>query len=64
MPQETICAGCGATLYKGFDPEPPEETAKRHNGLCPNCGRKLSREPEEVEVISLIKELVVKAKFK
>lgn len=50
MPQETICSGCGAILYRGFEPEPPIETVKRYNGICPNCGRKLSVEPEEIEI--------------
>jgi DNA-directed RNA polymerase subunit RPC12/RpoP len=53
LPQETVCAHCGAILYRGFDPEPPIETAKRYSGICPNCGRKLSIEPKEVEIQSI-----------
>ncbi|MBS7658543.1 MAG: hypothetical protein QXR82_05240 [Candidatus Bathyarchaeia archaeon] len=50
MPQETVCSSCGTILYRGLDPESPIETVKRYNGVCPNCGKKLNVEPEEVEL--------------
>jgi len=50
MPQEAICEGCGAVLYKGIDLKPPDEIIQRLEGKCPKCGRKLSFLPIKVEV--------------
>jgi DNA-directed RNA polymerase subunit RPC12/RpoP len=50
MPQKVVCQGCGYELYNGPELKPPDEIIQKHNGKCPNCGRKLSFIPQNVEV--------------
>jgi hypothetical protein len=37
-------------LYEGAELKPPDEIIQKHNGKCPNCGKKLSSIPIDVEV--------------
>lgn len=42
MPLEMVCAGCGCTLYRGFDLRNPAEVLGRMGGRCRGCGVPLS----------------------
>ncbi len=53
MPQEIKCSGCSEVLYNGKDIEPPLEIMRKFNELCPKCGRQLSFEIENVEIVPL-----------
>jgi DNA-directed RNA polymerase subunit RPC12/RpoP len=50
MPQKVVCQDCNHVLYEGDELKPPDEIIQKHNGKCPNCGRKLSFIPQNVEV--------------
>jgi len=50
LPQKVICHHCGAILYEGHDLKPPDEILQMHGGKCPECGKKLSLIPRNVEV--------------
>ncbi|KPV63787.1 MAG: hypothetical protein AOA66_0627 [Candidatus Bathyarchaeota archaeon BA2] len=50
VPQQVICQKCGFILYDGLDLKPPDEVIQSHDGKCPNCGKKLSFIPKNVEV--------------
>ncbi|MCK4933934.1 hypothetical protein KAS06_04615 [Candidatus Bathyarchaeota archaeon] len=50
MPQKVSCQGCGHVLYDGPELKYPDEIIQKHDGKCPNCGRKLSLVPIDVEV--------------
>jgi predicted nucleic acid-binding Zn-ribbon protein len=50
MPQRVICHGCRHVLYEGTELRPPDEIIQGCGGNCPNCGRKLSLLPQDVEV--------------
>ena len=52
MPQKVVCQECNYTLYEGDELKPPDEIIQKHDGKCPNCGRKLSLIPQNVEVTS------------
>jgi ribosomal protein S27AE len=51
VPQRIICSNCGFLLYSGFELKPPEEIIQQKNGVCPNCGKKLNFEPENMKII-------------
>ena len=55
MPQRVICQGCNHILYEGSELRPPDEIISQNGGKCPNCSRKLSLLPLDVEVIPLPK---------
>jgi len=55
MPQRVVCHGCSHVLYEGIELKPPDEIIQQYSGKCPNCSRKLSLLPLEVEVIPLNK---------
>ena len=50
MPQKVSCQNCSYVLYEGAELKPPDEIIQKHNGKCPNCGKKLSSIPIDVEV--------------
>ncbi|MCW4018783.1 MAG: hypothetical protein NWF00_08940 [Candidatus Bathyarchaeota archaeon] len=50
MPQRVICHGCKHLLYEGAELRPPDEIIHQYEGKCPNCGKKLSLLPQDVEV--------------
>lgn len=50
MPQCVICHECRHVLYNGKDLKPPDEIIQQHDGKCPNCGKKLSLLPIDVEI--------------
>jgi len=50
LPQQVNCHECGAVLYQGEDLKSPEEIIQMHDGKCPECGKKLSLVPLNVEV--------------
>jgi len=51
MPQKIFCADCGSVLYNGMELETPSEIIQRHNGLCPQCKKKLDFVTERVKII-------------
>ena len=53
VPQLVICHKCGAALYESIDYlKASDEIIQSHDGKCPNCGKKLSYIPKNVEVKS------------
>jgi hypothetical protein len=50
LPQRVICHGCTHVLYEGAELRPPDEIIHQHEGKCPNCGKKLSLMPLDVQV--------------
>ena len=50
MPQRVVCHGCNHVLYEGAELKPPDEIIGEHGGKCPECNRKLSLLPIDVEV--------------
>jgi hypothetical protein len=50
MPQRVKCKGCNHLLYEGAELKPPDEILSQYNGQCPNCKKKLSLLPSDVEV--------------
>ncbi len=55
MPQRVICHGCNYVLYEGSELKPPDEIIAQNNGKCPQCDRKLSLLPMDVEVKPIFK---------
>lgn len=51
MPQKILCAECGSILYHGLELETPNEIIQRHNGICPQCKKKLLFETEKVRIV-------------
>jgi hypothetical protein len=51
MPQKVFCHECGSILYHGLELETPTEIIQRHNGVCPQCKRKLDFETERVKIM-------------
>ncbi len=50
LPQKIFCQECGSVLYHGLELETPTEIIQRHNGICPQCKRKLDFESEKVKI--------------
>jgi len=50
VPQRVKCQSCKSLLYEGEELKPPDEILQQHNGYCPNCKKKLSLLPLDVEV--------------
>jgi len=50
LPQKIVCGDCGSTLYHGLELETPNEIIQRHNGLCPQCKKKLEFETEKLKI--------------
>lgn len=53
MPQQATCNQCGYLLYEGAELKPPDEILQKYEGKCPNCGKKLSLLPINIEVTSV-----------
>jgi hypothetical protein len=53
MPQRVICHGCNHVLYEGSELKPPDEIISQNGGKCPQCSRKLSLIPIDVDVIPI-----------
>jgi DNA-directed RNA polymerase subunit M/transcription elongation factor TFIIS len=51
MPQKIFCSECGSILYHGLELETPNEIIQRHNGICPQCKKKLEFETEKVKIV-------------
>lgn len=51
MPQKIICEACGSILYHGLELETPTEIIQRHNGICPQCKKKLDFATEKVKIV-------------
>lgn len=51
MPQKIVCSECGSVLYNGVELETPSEIIQRHNGVCPQCKRKLEFDGEKIKII-------------
>jgi RNase P subunit RPR2 len=41
MPQRVMCSECAYVLYEGDILRSPQDIAKRYEGRCPSCGKKL-----------------------
>ena len=50
LPQKIVCGDCGAILYNGLELETPIEIIQRHNGLCPQCKKRLEFESEKLKI--------------
>ncbi|MGD8564947.1 MAG: hypothetical protein PVF96_01195 [Candidatus Bathyarchaeota archaeon] len=50
MPQRVTCQKCGCVLYEDNELKTPEEILHKHDGKCPECGRKLALMPLDIEV--------------
>ena len=50
VPQRVICQGCNHVLYEGAELKPPDEILQKFDGKCPNCSKKLSLLPLDVDV--------------
>ena len=50
MPQRVLCHECKHVLYEGPELRPPDEIIHQYDGKCPQCSRKLSLLPLDVEV--------------
>ncbi|UCB60485.1 MAG: hypothetical protein JSW72_10430 [Candidatus Bathyarchaeota archaeon] len=50
MPQKVFCQKCGFILYEGQELKPPDEIIQKFDGKCPQCGKKLSYIPIDIEV--------------
>ncbi len=50
MPQVVICKGCKYIIYKGVELKSAEEIIQTVGGKCPNCGRKLSFNIDDIEI--------------
>jgi len=51
LPQKIVCANCGSVLYNGLELETPSEIIQRHNGLCPQCKKKLDFATGKLRII-------------
>jgi hypothetical protein len=51
LPQKIVCSECGSILYNGVELETPSEIIQRHNGVCPQCKKKLEFESEKIKII-------------
>jgi DNA-directed RNA polymerase subunit RPC12/RpoP len=52
LPQKIVCSECGSILYNGVELETPSEIIQRHNGVCPQCKKKLEFESGRIKIIS------------
>jgi RNase P subunit RPR2 len=50
LPQKIFCTECGSILYNGLELETPTEIIQRHNGICPQCKKKLEFDTERVKI--------------
>lgn len=50
VPQRVVCDKCGTILYNDKELKPPDEIIQVYDGKCPNCGKRLSFVPKNVEV--------------
>ncbi len=50
MPQVAVCKGCNYIIYKGVELKSAEEIIQMVGGKCPNCGRKLSFNIDDIEI--------------
>jgi NAD-dependent SIR2 family protein deacetylase len=41
MPQRVMCSECAHVLYEGDILRAPKDIAKKYEGRCPSCGKKL-----------------------
>jgi len=53
LPEKVFCSRCGTVLYEHEELRPPDEIIQIYNGKCPNCGKKLSLIPRNVEIIPI-----------
>jgi hypothetical protein len=42
MPLEIICAGCGTSLYNGYELKTVKEVIRANQSKCKSCGKSLS----------------------
>jgi hypothetical protein len=50
MPQRILCKKCKEVLYEGDLLKSPQDIIKKFEGKCPQCGKKLNFESDEVSV--------------
>jgi predicted nucleic-acid-binding Zn-ribbon protein len=50
LPESVICEKCGNVFYVGNELRLPEDFIQQNDGQCPKCGKKLTFNPEKVEI--------------
>jgi RNase P subunit RPR2 len=50
LPQVVICKNCKYIIYKGIELKSAEEIIQTVGGICPNCGRKLSFNIDDIDI--------------
>jgi len=53
MPYEIVCGGCGVKMYSGMELRSPMQILRLYNFTCKKCGRKLTDEHPDIEVIEI-----------
>jgi RNase P subunit RPR2 len=54
-PQVAYCKDCKAILYDGHEIESPLEIIRIFAGVCPECGRKLTYDPDSMKFTPISK---------
>jgi len=57
LPQLTVCRSCNTVLFDGPEMEEPIETIRRHNGICPGCGRRLTFDVGNIRISPVARDL-------
>jgi DNA-directed RNA polymerase subunit RPC12/RpoP len=50
VPQKIVCVECGEVLYDSKELKPPMEIIQQLEATCPQCGKHLVFQPENVEI--------------
>jgi DNA-directed RNA polymerase subunit M/transcription elongation factor TFIIS len=59
LPQRIFCGKCKNILYEDdIDVIEPNQIILKYDGVCPNCGKKLNFNPENINIIPIISEEV------
>jgi len=58
LPQLTVCKSCSTVLFDGPEMEEPIETIRRHNGICPGCGRRLTFDVGNIRISPVAQDLM------
>ncbi|MEM3506197.1 MAG: hypothetical protein QW589_05645 [Candidatus Bathyarchaeia archaeon] len=55
MPQRIFCGKCKSILYEDdIDVIEPNQIILKYDGTCPNCGKKLNFNPENIHIIPIL----------
>lgn len=50
MPQKIICSKCKEILYEGDLLKSPQDTIKKFEGVCPQCGKELKFSTNDITI--------------